>query len=61
MEAAKQAEARCHICNKVNEQGIWLVNGYICGGCLSEISATEVEDPRYNFFVRKLRDLWQPS
>ncbi|HPZ91289.1 MAG: inhibitor of sigma-G Gin [Firmicutes bacterium] len=50
---------KCHICTQLNAEGIWLVRGYICAGCLSAISATDVKDPRYAFYVRKLKELWQ--
>jgi len=42
-----------------NAEGIWLIGGYICAGCLEEISKTDAQDPRYAFFVQKLRELWQ--
>lgn len=48
----------CHICNERTGLGIWLVGGYICSSCLEEISNTEVQDPKYDYFIFKLKELW---
>lgn len=49
----------CHICRSQSSLGIWLVEGFICSKCLEEISCTDVRDPKYGYFVAKLRELWQ--
>lgn len=49
---------KCHICTQQNPQGIWLIGGYICADCLEEISVTDAQDPRYTFFIGKLKELW---
>jgi hypothetical protein len=58
MQNDSAEERKCHICNQQNAQGIWLIGGYICATCLDEISATDAQDPRYNFFIGKLKELW---
>lgn len=50
---------RCHICEGTDVQGVTLVHGFICAQCLENISATEVSDSRYAFYVDKLKQLWQ--
>ncbi|HBI56402.1 MAG TPA: inhibitor of sigma-G Gin, partial [Firmicutes bacterium] len=40
-------------------EGVRLVAGYICADCLIQISCTDVEDPKYAFYVAKLKELWQ--
>lgn len=49
----------CHICNLCCPEGVRLVAGYICAECLIQISCTDVEDPKYAFYVAKLKELWQ--
>lgn len=56
---ASNKEERCCICNHYNSQGIWLVDGYICASCLAEISSTDVHDPKYDYFVSRLKELWR--
>jgi len=56
MSAEKQI---CHICNLCCSEGVRLVEGYICADCLNQISGTEVGEPKYDFYVAKLKELWQ--
>lgn len=49
----------CHICNLVCPEGVRLVEGYICSECLDEISGTDVGDPKYAFYIAKLKELWK--
>ena len=49
----------CHICDCYCPEGVRLVEGYICADCLDQISGADVGDPKYAFFVAKLKELWQ--
>ncbi|MTI96831.1 MAG: inhibitor of sigma-G Gin [Firmicutes bacterium] len=59
MNVQVQAAQKCHFCGCEHDQGVMLVKGYICASCLDEITQTEVSNPRYQFFVKKLKELWQ--
>ena len=48
----------CMVCGQPKEDGIRIVNEFICSSCESEMVNTKVEDERYPFFVRQLRQLW---
>ena len=50
---------QCCICGFVGPDSVRLAAGCICPKCLELISATEVDDPKYGFFVAKLKELWQ--
>lgn len=59
VQKVRENTSGCNICNRHNAEGIWLIGGFICSDCLDEISKTDVHDPRYTFFVRKLKELWR--
>ncbi|MBB6692491.1 sigma factor G inhibitor Gin [Cohnella xylanilytica] len=48
----------CMVCGQPKEEGIQIVTEFICTSCESEMVNTKVEDERYPFFVRQLRQLW---
>ncbi|KIL34932.1 inhibitor of sigma-G Gin [Cohnella kolymensis] len=48
----------CIICNEEKEEGITVITEFICTSCESEMVQTKVEDDRYPFFVRQLKQLW---
>lgn len=52
---------RCHICGGTDCKGVTLVRGFICAACLAKISATDVTDARYAFYIQKLKQLWRVS
>ncbi|MGG1314684.1 MULTISPECIES: sigma factor G inhibitor Gin [Cohnella] len=55
----EQDEAKaCIVCGERKQEGITVVNEFICHSCESEIVHTKVEDERYPFFVRRLRQIW---
>lgn len=47
----------CVICNKPNEEGITILEQFICNFCEKEMLTTDVEDERYGYFVVQLRSL----
>lgn len=48
----------CIVCNQLKEEGITVITEFICTSCESEMVHTKVEDERYPFFVRQLKQLW---
>jgi hypothetical protein len=48
----------CIVCGESKNQGITVVTEFICTSCESEMVQTKVEDEKYPFFVRQLRQLW---
>lgn len=56
MENLKE-NACCVICEKSNEEGIIILEQFICNSCEKEILITDVEDDRYGYFVVQLRAL----
>jgi hypothetical protein len=48
----------CIVCGEPKEEGMTIVTEFICTSCESEMVHTKVEDERYPFFVRQLKQLW---
>lgn len=48
----------CIVCGEPKEEGITIVTEFICTSCESEMVHTKVEDERYPFFVRRMKQLW---
>ncbi|WP_256762238.1 sigma factor G inhibitor Gin [Cohnella sp. WQ 127256] len=48
----------CMVCGEPKEEGMTIVTEFICTSCESEMVNTKVEDERYPFFVRQLKQLW---
>ncbi|RKP45479.1 inhibitor of sigma-G Gin [Cohnella endophytica] len=48
----------CIVCGEPKEEGITIVTEFICTSCESEMVHTPVEDEKYPFFVRRLKQLW---
>lgn len=49
--------AKCMICQVSAEEGISILDSFLCVDCEQEIVQTEVEDSRYSMFVYKMKDL----
>ncbi|XID91750.1 sigma factor G inhibitor Gin [Paenibacillaceae bacterium WGS1546] len=48
----------CIVCGEPKEEGITVVTEFICMSCESEMVHTRVEEEKYSFFVRQLKQLW---
>lgn len=48
----------CIVCGVPKDDGITIVTEFICTSCESEMVHTKVEDERYPYFVRQLKQLW---
>ncbi|MFA5523209.1 MAG: sigma factor G inhibitor Gin [Tissierellales bacterium] len=51
-------KSNCQICNSTENNGINLLGLYLCRECLSEISKTEVEDIRYEYYKSVIKKIW---
>lgn len=47
----------CMICGEWKEEGLTIVNRFLCLTCERELVRTEVDEARYAFFVRQMRQL----
>ncbi|MDG4658003.1 sigma factor G inhibitor Gin [Ectobacillus antri] len=45
----------CIVCDLEKPTGIMLYNGFICESCEKDIVCTETNDPKYEFYLTKLR------
>lgn len=50
-------QLKCMICHVSANQGIKILDSFLCQDCEQEIVKTEVDDSRYTMFVSKMRDL----
>ena len=47
----------CVICNEAKENGIVILDSFICGNCENEIINTSTDDAQYKVYIEKLRCL----
>lgn len=52
------AHKTCIVCGEEKDEGITIVTQFICHSCESTIVQTKVEDEKYPFFVRRMKQLW---
>lgn len=57
----ERQETHCIICGEVTNDGIIVVNQFICILCEQEMVNTDVQDTKYSFFIHQLRQLWLHS
>jgi len=50
-------KTKCIICHISTDEGITILDSFLCFDCEQEIVRTEVEDTRYMMYVSKMRDL----
>ncbi|MFC3041005.1 sigma factor G inhibitor Gin [Virgibacillus xinjiangensis] len=60
MEQSKQYE-RCGICEEEKEMGIHLYTMFICRECEKNIIHTEPREEKYNYYLRKLKNISKPK
>lgn len=56
----KQTGEVCIVCEKQKEKGIHLYTSFICVDCEKEILATQTFDPKYKFYLEKLKRVNTP-
>lgn len=59
VNGARKAED-CIICDQPKLDGIHLYTSFICTDCEREMVRTEAEEPKYDYFVRKLKSVKTP-
>jgi len=52
---------RCGICEEEHEQGIHLYNLFICTECEHNIVHTEPREEKYNYYLKKLKNMNQST
>lgn len=45
----------CIICDKKKDTGIHLYTSFICIECEKEMTSTQTSDPKYQYYLEKLR------
>ncbi|WP_235822060.1 sigma factor G inhibitor Gin [Gottfriedia luciferensis] len=48
---------KCVVCEENKEQGIHIIQAFICDECEKKIVATETDAPLYQSFVEKLKSI----
>lgn len=56
--SSKRGLNLCMVCEERKDEGIRILEQWICQTCESEIVRTEVEDEQYGFYIQRLRKLW---
>lgn len=52
------SEQRCLICSRETVTGLRINTCMLCWDCEAELLRTEVTDPKYELFVKKLKQVW---
>ncbi|WP_219834690.1 sigma factor G inhibitor Gin [Paenibacillus sp. R14(2021)] len=52
------SSSACIICGHEKQEGIRIIDEFICESCESEMVRTEVQDAKYPFFIHQLRRIW---
>lgn len=59
--AHNQYEETCVICEKLKPRGIHLYTSFICTECENDMIQTETSDPKYKYFLNKLKKITTPE
>ncbi|MFD1849286.1 sigma factor G inhibitor Gin [Oceanobacillus bengalensis] len=51
----------CGICEEDKQEGIHLYNMFICTACEHNIIHTEPREEKYNYYLKKLKNISQPK
>jgi hypothetical protein len=51
----------CVICEDLKPVGIHLYTSFICSDCERDLIKTGTSDPKYKYFLRKLRKITNPE
>jgi hypothetical protein len=51
----------CVICEEQKDKGIHLYTSFICTKCEQDIIMTDTNDPKYKYFLNKLRKITAPG
>ncbi|MFC5648866.1 sigma factor G inhibitor Gin [Paenibacillus solisilvae] len=56
--AEERVSNSCIICGHDKQEGIRIVDEFICETCEVEMVRTEVQDAKYPFFIHQLKRIW---
>ena len=60
--AAKQVAGEiCVVCDRFKKTGIHLYTSYVCTDCETDIIHTHTEDPKYGYYLSRLRNITTPE
>lgn len=49
---------RCIVCGEDRSLGIAIWDQFICQSCEQEMIKTDVQDEKYPFFIKQMRQIW---
>lgn len=59
-DVKKTVGETCIICDTEKTKGIHLYTSFVCTDCEIDMIQTETEDPKYKYFINKLRRVKTP-
>lgn len=48
----------CIICETTKREGMFICSQFICVDCEAEMVNTDVQDVKYPFFIRQMKQVW---
>jgi len=54
-----EEKLHCHFCNKEDNEGIIILNKYICRECEIEITVLSRGELKYEGIKRNIKDIWK--
>lgn len=57
----KETGETCIICEEMKHDGYHLYTQFICTDCEKDIIQTETADPKYQFYIKKLKKVILPE
>jgi Inhibitor of sigma-G Gin len=58
---SRKAEEICVICEEGKDRGIHLYKSFICMDCEKDLIITETNDPKYKYYLQKLKKITTPE
>lgn len=59
--AKKDIGETCIICEETKYEGYHLYTKFICTDCEKDMLQTETDDPKYHFYIKKLKKVTLPE
>lgn len=60
-ELRKQNGEHCTVCEEIKLKGIHLYASFICIDCEKDILITDTNDPKYKYYLQKLKKITTPE
>lgn len=57
----EQRGEQCVICDENKLKGIHLYTSFICSDCEKDMIVTDTHDPKYKYYLQKLRKITTPE